>query len=236
MSVSIPRQLWFYRPAVLVIASTAALALLGVRFVITDAISYRFLAWNLFLAWIPFMLSSALDRVAVCSTAGTRIAIWLIGGAWLLFFPNAPYILTDVVHLTSFDPARGAPGTLQFWFDIVLVGSFALTGLVVGFASLHRMQRIVERSYGTVVSWGFVAVAMVLAGIGIYLGRVERFNSWDIFTAPAAVIGAVAAWLRHPRMGAGVSAVTLSLAAFLLVAYVSTLTRFSVPGRGAHHR
>ena len=124
----------------LALCSLLALGVLAGRIVLSDTFGFRFLVWNLFLAWVPYLLSlltEALHRPA----APRRLAAALTGCGWLLFFPNAPYLVTDFVHLPG---ARGVP----WWYDVGLLAIFAWTGCFLGVVSLWRMQRVVRRSAG----------------------------------------------------------------------------------------
>ena len=137
--------------------------------------AFVFLTWNLFLAWIPFVLS--LCVAAVHGRGGPRPLLWVLGAGWLLFLPNAPYILTDFIHL-------GRVGGAPLWFDAALIGAFAAAGLALGLASLLVVHHVVEARAGRVVGWAVAVGSLVLSTIGIYLGRFPRFNSWDVVTNP----------------------------------------------------
>jgi uncharacterized membrane protein len=176
---------------------------------------YDFLLWNLFLAWTPYLFSLAADllsrvrpRARGQATLPAALAV-----LWLAFLPNAPYILTDFIHL------RRVPST-SYGYDVTLIATFAATGCLLGATSLLVMQSLVERYAGRAWGWAFVVGIVGLSGVGIYMGRVLRWNSWDLFTRPLYIIDTVADALRdplgHPR------AITLSvlLAVFLLSSYV----------------
>lgn len=138
---------------------------------------YGFLIWNLFLAWIPFIISYFTYTI----TRRRRliyIVIPIAAFLWLIFFPNAPYILTDFQHLAKPSPE------LPVWYDVIMLIWFAFTGLLLGIVSLFLMQEIVRREFGRWVGWGFVAVVTTLSSAGIYVGRFLRWNSWDIFNNP----------------------------------------------------
>ncbi|MBN1310505.1 MAG: DUF1361 domain-containing protein [Anaerolineae bacterium] len=62
---------------------------------------------------------------------------------WLLLFPNAPYLLTDLVHL---QPQENMP----FWFDLILIVAFAWAGFFLRLISLVLMQGNPAESAGTV--------------------------------------------------------------------------------------
>jgi len=173
---------------------------------------YGFLIWNLFLAWIPLVFAlQACRQFCRCSKLGWDFAAWT--GAWLVFFPNAPYILTDIIHLTQ--RYRG-----QFWVDLVLILSCALTGLVLGFISLFLMQGVVARLWGRVASWLFVALVAGLSSIGIYLGRFLRFNSWDVLMRPVKLSKGIFTWATDPVSHSTNYAFPMLFAVFLFVGYL----------------
>ncbi len=174
---------------VLVVLSVAAAGLLAFRIDRVGEPAFGFLAWNLFLAWIPFVL--ALGVAAVHGRGGPRPLLWLLGAGWLLFLPNAPYILTDFIHLGR---AAGAP----LWFDAALIGAFSATGLALGLASLLVVHHVVEARAGRLVGWAVVVSSLVLSAIGIYLGRFARFNSWDVVTDPHGLLAVALQRLADP--------------------------------------
>ena len=102
-----------------------------------------------------------------------------LAALWLLFLPNAPYLLTDLIHLGSRDDA-------PLWFDLVLFSAFAWTGAFLGFLSIYLMQVVVRRTHGALLGWALVGGSLLASGFGIYLGRSLRWNSWDFVTSPGA--------------------------------------------------
>jgi len=153
-------------------SSVLSLGLLALRMLVRGegAGNYGFLAWNLFLAWIPLLLAVA---VVTAWRLGVRIAVAPLFVLWLLFFPNAPYVVTDFVHL-------GAVGGMPRWFDVLLLGSFAVTSLALGFVSLYLVQNLIRARHGVAWSWVGAFTAIALSGVGIYLGRVVQLNSWNV--------------------------------------------------------
>src|SRR6266850_495584 len=196
----------------LTFASGVSVALVVARIIWTWKLRYGFLAWNLFLAWIPLILA-LLAHEKYQQGAGRSWRFFVLGGAWLLFFPNAPYIFTDLIHLTT----RFLP---HFWVDLVLVLMCALTGLVLGFVSLFLMQAIVSRMFGRLASWIFIAAVGVLSGWGIYLGRFLRFNSWDVLFQPVKVYHGIGQSLTEPLSNAASRGFMVLFATFLFLAYV----------------
>lgn len=166
-----------------------------------------FLNWNLFLAFIPWALSSML----VLKGNNNKLALIMVICAWLLFFPNAPYILTDLFHLRH---TRSAP----VWYDLVLILSFAWTGLAFGFISLMDIEQQLQPLLGKRV----IAVAMLclfLAAFGIYLGRFLRWNSWDIVSNPGSLLADITHRFTHPFAHGRTWGVTLLMGALLNFMY-----------------
>ena len=145
-----------------------SVVLLTYRIIKSESLSYIFLAWNLFLAFIPWWISNILKRKEKL----TFIHLPIIA-IWLLFLPNAPYILTDLFHLK---PRTGLP----LWFDLILVLSFALTGMIVFFKSLKDMLKLLTNRMPQLYVTIITPFIFWLVAYGLYLGRYLRFNSWDI--------------------------------------------------------
>lgn len=171
------RQVFAY-----LLASALCAAMVLYRAGVTGRIAYAWLVVpNLVLAWMPFGFSLAIHLMKAMGWR-SRLVFGAAGALWLAFFPNAPYIVTDLVHLTYIRDA------IPIYFDIALVALAAWTGLGLGFSSLMILQEMVAESLGRWAGWGFAVVAWVLGSIGVYLGRVERWNSWDLLRSPMAII------------------------------------------------
>jgi len=169
------------------------------------------LAWNLFLAWIPFVLALIIyDRGR---GAATPPALGAVAVLWLLFLPNAPYIVTDLKYIEGFSGVRAL-------YDVVLFGSAALTGLLLGLTSLFLMHAVARRLVGAFNAWALVVGALALSSFGIYLGRVQRWNSWDVFVRPGSLFGDIAEGLLHPLNHPRPIAVTIVFTSFLLGSYL----------------
>ena len=154
---------------------------------------YAFLIWNLFLAWIPFIISYFTYTLTL-NRKQIYIVIPIAAFLWLIFFPNAPYILTDFQHLA------GQWRDLPVWYDVMMLIWFAFTGLLLGMVSLFLMQEIVRREFGRWVGWGFVAMVAGLSSAGIYVGRFLRWNSWDIFSDPKGMAIYTIQRIQDPSM------------------------------------
>ena len=196
---------------VFTLAASLTLSILLVigRVLLTGHLMFLFLIWNLFLAVIPFALSTMLG-----TAKGPLRARMLVpaGVAWLLFFPNAPYILTDLFHL---DARPGVP----LWYDLALILSCAWNGLMLAYASLSDMQRLVQQRLGFGAGWAFATLALLLSSFGIYLGRYLRFNSWDVLTNPLTLFFDIVNRILHPFSFPGTWGVTLVFGVFLLIGY-----------------
>ncbi len=189
------------------LSSSWCLALLGLRFQWSGQTWFSFMAWNLFLAGIPLGFAVILIKID-----RWRLATPLIAG-WLLFFPNAPYVLTDLLHLKE-------RGGMPLWFDLLMLLSFALVSLWLGFQSLHLVQMWIAEKTSTLTAWAFVGVSLLLSGFGIYLGRFLRWNSWDIIRRPGALMNDI--WVRFadPLAHERTWGVTLGFGGLLLIAYL----------------
>lgn len=205
----------------LMFASLIGVALVTARIVVTKNFNYGFLIWNLFLAWMPmFFALLAVDKFRAGAHRNWRFAA--LAGAWLLFFPNAPYIFTDFIHLLYGHYQR-------FWVDLTLILMCALTGMVLGFVSLYLMQSIVRRMYGQIASWLFIAAVAGLSGFGIYLGRFVRVNSWDIIARPLKLYNGVTNWAANPLANSHTFTFPLLFATFIFLAYVMLYTLTHLP-------
>ncbi len=185
--------------------------------------NYSNLMWNLFLAWLPYLLS-----VAAASFYQQKPKKWglifLAGMLWLVFFPNAPYMVTDFYHL---DPRPPVP----LWFDISLIAIFAFTGCFLAIASLRSIHFIVERSLGKIIGWIFAFFSLGLGSLGVYLGRFGRFNSWDILLDPKSVVKEIATNLLNPLDNLGFLGFTIMFTSILLVIYLMFVSASTADAR-----
>lgn len=177
---------------------------------------YRYLVWNLFLAAIPFAISSFLRSRAEQLSA---VILAVSAALWLLFFPNAPYILTDLFHLRD---NQAVPG----WYDLIVILSFAWNGLVLGFLSLQDIQAVIAKRWGSPLAWGFAFISLGLGSFGIYIGRYLRWNSWDIIANPLSLSYDIMQRILNPLVYPGAWGMTLVFTVFLSLCYL-TLVRFS---------
>ncbi len=153
----------------------------------TTSIFYFFLNWNAFLALVPMAVSSLLTYFSFKRQIIPVVLLFI----WILFLPNAPYIVTDLVHLSYVK-------TTNIWFDLLLVGSFALFGLL---AYLYSLQQVVEylRKYIPIVWLRLFSLGVsFLVAFGVYLGRFLRWNSWELAQRPFSILEEVFEILCSP--------------------------------------
>ena len=196
-------------------ASLFSVLLVVARMAYSDSQQYRGLIWNLFLAWIPFVLAYIAYALS-WRRVWLYLAIPVFAFLWLIFFPNAPYILTDLQHLNRI--TNSAP----LWFDVILLIWFSWTGMLLGLISLYLMHEIVQRHFGRWPGWIFVLVVSGLSSAGIYVGRFLRWNSWDILGNPSELAMDILGLAIDPSLR--LLAFTTLFAVFFLFVYLTLYT------------
>jgi len=197
-------------------------ALLLVRGWYAHGLRFRFLAWNLVLAVLPALAAAAMARADRRGNSAL-VALWAI--VWLLFLPNAPYLITDLVHLEPRPP-------VPYWFDIGLFAAFAGAGVLAAFSSFGDVQQVATRRFGHWMGWVVVAVASFAAGFGIELGRMGRWNSWDVLTQPGDILREVIELVVDPWEHPRAFAVAMLYGSVLLFGYVAVRILASEQKRG----
>ena len=201
--------------AALVFASVAALSMVAVRgFYLEGHFAYQFLIWNLLLAWIPMAFAFVTYRFHVRGSRPNGLLVVCVL-AWFFFFPNAPYIVTDFVHLKHFPP-------VPLWYDLLMIASFAWTGLCLGYLSLYLMQEIARARFGRWPSWVFVVTMLFLGSVGVYAGRFLRWNSWDVLRNPTGIVRGSLKIVEDTDGQLGVAAFVSVAFLFLLSTYCAT--------------
>lgn len=192
----------------LLFASIVATTMVVVRVAYTGYFAYVFLVWNLILAWLPFLFG-----LLIVGLRRSQLALGVFGLLWLLFFPNTTYLVTDLIHLHHTD-------VVPVWYDAIMLFAFALTGLMLGLLSLYFVHAVVQSHFGVTRGWLFVGITAVLGGIGVYIGRFMRWNSWDVFTNPITLFNDLAYNLLNPDLLFRAVVTTGMLTAVFMVAYV----------------
>ncbi len=195
----------------LILTAAFAVLLLAVRMVFTGSLTYAFLVWNLFLAAIPYWTLRLLPSGSLQRHNG-RSTLALV--VWLLFFPNAPYIFTDLFHLKY---NRGS----IIWYDTVLILSYAWAGMLYGFYSLRRLEQEWAPRYGVWRTRLLIVGLLFLSAFGVYIGRYLRFNSWDVFTQPLPLLMEIGDRFLHPLRHPHTWGMTFVFGFFLNLVYAS---------------
>lgn len=159
----------------LITSISFAFLILAVRIKITGSLFFSFLVWNLFLAGLPYLFSQILKQLH--ATNANKLIQFGVFGLWLLFLPNSPYIITDLIHLQN-------ESATMVWLDLLIVFVYAINGLLFGLFSMIDIYQILKSKYDVKNANFFMIYLCLLCGYGVYLGRFLRFNSWDLFTKP----------------------------------------------------
>jgi len=183
-----------------------SLATVVARIIATQEVLYLFLVWNLFLAGLPYMFAKISARQKNAAGFGVKTLFFM--GLWLLFLPNSFYIVTDFIHIKRSQ-------SHLIYLDLLTIASFAITGLMYGYYAIQTIRRIVAPH----LTKGYLSLATltiyILCGFGIYLGRVLRWNSWDIITDPTRLLYDISAMLLSPSTHKLPWAMTLGFGFFL---------------------
>ena len=174
----------------------------------------QFFVWNLVLACTPMFFAVGFAVV--------RRRIWLIplGLGWLAFLPNAPYLVTDLVHLGS---------VTELWRHVMQYGVAAWTGVILGVVSMHLVHQRIEREFGAARGWIAVVTSVGLCAIGVVIGRFQRWNSWDLVTQPGAVAATTFDWVRSPLAYVQPTGVALAVGGFFGLAYLALWSLWPSP-------
>lgn len=193
----------------LLAASLLALSLLAAEWLRSGWYGPR-LHVNLALAWVPYL--AALWAVAM--RAWTRWRRWLLVlplPVWLAFFPNAPYMITDFMYLSWLG--------IDSWYQIGIFMAFSLCGLYLAVASLYLVHTLVRGAFGFFAGWVVVWAAITVGGVGIFIGRFLRWNSWEVFTRPGELWDYAHGRLASPEDLIGPLAFSAMFSAMLAVFY-----------------
>lgn len=171
----------------LILMTVFCFSLSAFRYYISDTKVFLFLNWNLFLAWIPLLLSSFI----LAFTIKRKISLIFIIIVWILFFPNSPYILTNLFHLR-------ARNEIPIWYDLIVILSYAWTGLICGFISLNDIEkRLSDYGKKSIIN-GVIVFFLFMSSFGVYLGRFLRWNSWDLLNNPFGLFSDIVVRLIYP--------------------------------------
>jgi uncharacterized membrane protein len=173
---------------------------------------FSYLIWNIFLAFLPFVWSSTL-ALADDKHRISKIILFLGLLLWLVIFPNAPYVLTDLIHL-------GEIHSIPIWYQVLLLYGSAWTGLLLSVSSLEDIEKILIRRYSKIRTSLLMCFFILVSSFGIYLGRFLRLNSWDILLHPTSILGYTSNILFHPLVNMSVYFFTFLFFVFISGSYL----------------
>ena len=182
--------------------------ILMVRMKLNKSFAFMFLIWNVFLAIIPFVITMYLKT----STNLSKIKLGFAFIIWLAFLPNAPYIVTDLIHIRIGNDSR-------LWLDVLVLLSFALSGLLLFYTSILDMQHLLKSKFKKLPTESLILVILFLCGFGVYLGRFLRYNSWEIISQPQILISDILNIIIAPFQHYEAWFFTLGFGAFLVVGF-----------------
>lgn len=203
--INIPKSI------VLLIALSIVLNIL--RILIWEKYSFIYILWNIFLALLPFIISSILLK-ANDNKKLTQTVFIISGVFWLLLIPNSPYIITDLIHVGE---VRAVPAL----FDSFLLFGSAWVGLLLGMYSIHHMEQILKTKYGKRVAFIIIMIVILFTSFGVYLGRFLRFNSWDVFARPVSFLNGIQEIFTNNHNLTEAFLYTVLFFFFILVSYLS---------------
>jgi uncharacterized membrane protein len=219
---------------VLALAASGCFLLYGLRFAISGKVAYKYLIWNLVLAIVPYLVAAVGVHLLARSRAGRGRALIAIPVAalWLVFYPNAPYIFTDFIHVINRTYLRAAPSewlglNALLWYDLLMNAAFAFIGHFIGLVSMWLIETGFAEIWGARAARALVGAAILLSGFGIYLGRFSRLNSWDVVSDTKKVLSEVAEATADPKAILFSAAFSL----FILFTYAALVVfkRLSLP-------
>lgn len=171
---------------ILILSTLFSIGLVSFRVLYTGHLLFGFLVWNLFLAFVPYTISNNLK-----STELPKWKFFISFIAWIIFIPNAFYIITDLFHLEANE-------AVPLWYDLALLLSFAWSGILFGILSVRQMEKVFETHFNKKFDLLFILPVMFLNGLGVYVGRYLRYNSWDVIANPFQLTNDMTDLIIHP--------------------------------------
>jgi uncharacterized membrane protein len=220
LSKTVISDKWFFwrseTDRMLTLSMLFSMLLVFTRIAYTGHLTFLFMIWNLFLAWLPYALTSWLKQRPDVFDKGWKLALLFV--IWLPIVPNSFYILTDLFHLGN--------SIVPLWFDLALIISFAWNGLLLGILSVRQMEKSIREYLPGKHELLFVYPIMWLNALGVYIGRYYRFNSWDLITDPFDLIADICNIIWHPLQHKDVWGMVACFSVFMTLVYL-TIKRIS---------
>lgn len=184
--------------------------LLLVRIFFSGNVRYVSMLWNIFLGWIPYALAGFFISIQKKENWKKLVLFF----TWLVFFPNALYMVTDLIHLNE-------DSNVPVWYDAVLLFASSFIGIVMAFVSLRKAEKFLSTLFSAKKLAFIIPAILFLSSYGVYLGRFERWNSWDIITNPVALAFSIGSSVLSPVDNYRVWAITLLFTGVYSLLYFS---------------
>lgn len=172
------------------VSTFVSLGLFGYGAWRNSSLSYDYLVWNLFLAWLPLIFALRLVSVLRRKLWSSWEAL-LISFLWLVLLPNSFYMISDFIHILEVR-------RLDVLYDALMFTSFIYTGVALGFSSLYLIHLQFRRRLSSHVAAGWIACTLLICSAAVYVGRDLRWNSWDVLTNPGGLLFDISDRLQHP--------------------------------------
>lgn len=176
-----------------ILITLANLLLLLIRNLIVGEDFYAFLRSNLFIGSFPVILIAFI--IDVFDERLPVYLFWFLAALWIIFYPNAPYMISDLIHNGQDPTNQTIPDLIKY--DTLLIFSISMLSVFYGFLSLKIMYRIFNRRYGKTFARTAIHFTLILSCLGFYMGRelLSAINlgngylySWEIFLEPMQII------------------------------------------------
>lgn len=217
--------------AALVFSSCVSLVILLIHIITTDSFLYWYLGWNLLLAWLPLLFVVLLRKsLKYHPWLAWRPMIWTV--LWLSFLPNSFYIISDLLHLQNVS-------TNDVLYDTVMMVSFMLNGLILGYISLYQVHQELKKRLS--ITWvnSLISLSLLVCSFAIYLGRDLRWSSWDLLINPQGILFDISNQFINPRQHLQAFTTTLMFFVILGTFYIvirTIVTNLSKPKHISSHQ
>ncbi|WP_315793474.1 DUF1361 domain-containing protein [Paenibacillus sp. BIC5C1] len=184
--------LYLKMSSVLIVATIGCLLVAVYLRTKTNTNMYQFLTWDIFLAWVPFIISSTISYVSHKKLSSTSIAlIGVMCVCWLFFLPNSAYLFTEILHAFRYFDPQGETKfwvNIDFWYSLTLTFVVAILGLFLSICSIHQIHQLLNKRLNQFSGMVVVGVVLLLSSLGVYIGRFNRWNSWDLLKQPGLIL------------------------------------------------
>jgi len=181
--------------------------------------------WNSFLALVPVALAQVICRAATVPKKGTalKVSLVLLTLTWLAFLPNTCYLFTEWRHfLARLDASdlylrsqQSSGLILRLMIETAAYACYAGFGMLTFVLAIRPIERLARKRFVEV--WPLAIPLFILLSVGVYLGLILRFNSWELLTRPMDIGRSVAALAYRPTL----SLLIIAFAGFLWLAYIA---------------